>query len=943
MAVIGRANELRLVESFLDDADPGMRVLLLHGEAGIGKTTIWHAALDAAATRGYRVVVTRPTAAEARLPFAGLNDLFADLADTAAPELPPPQRAALDLALMRAGVGTEPMQPLALSLAVLEVLRGAASHQPIALAIDDVQWLDESSAGVVRFALRRLDRAPAVVIATQRTEAPAPAGDAPALADLPAERITRVEIRALGIEAIDRLVDEALGLQLAPTMLRRVHAMSGGNPFYAMEIGRALQARGLDRATGEVPLPESLAGLLRDRLDTLAPDAREVVNHASALSQPTTALLGATLGLERTRSGLAAARDAAVLATGDGPIRFAHPLLATEAYAALDEASRSEVHRHLARVVSEPEELARHLALASASPDAEVADALDMAATHAHARGAPDAAAELSELAAARTPDTDPARAHRLAAAGRYRLMAGDVGHARRILERALDEPDAKGGVARGELLFQLAGVRQLMDDFEAAEALGLEALPHAAGNVTLTVQVKHLLSGVAYVTGRKFAAGAQHAFDAMRLAEQSDDPRLVAAIIGSYASWRYATGHGWELELEQRAKKLEPWMSSFRTLDLPAFDFANIEYWEGETVSSSARIRALEERAERDGDYSSLPFLLAMNAQSDILDGRSDLARGRIERARRLSLTTDQRTALLHTLVEETRLEARLGDADRALGAARQAFALMAATRWSIGEWLMRSDLALLELSRNRPDAAYEHIAEVIGPSEDDEAGRRRWAHAVAVEVLVALGRHDDAALLLGALEADARQRDSPRLSANALRARARLLAATGDLDAADAAIRELMTVSRTMEDPWELARTLFVAGEIHRRARRRAKARSAFTEALETFEFIGARLWADQAREQLGRIGAARAEGGLTPTQQEVAELVAGGLTNRQVAERLFMSPHTVEAHLSVIYRALGIRSRVELDTALRTFAEVRDSAAVIRDSEGTAPAEN
>ena len=343
--MIGREGELRLVGSFLDAAGPGARGLLLHGEAGIGKTTIWQAALDAAAGRGYRVVVTRPTEAEARLPFAGLSDLFADLVDAWGSELPQPQRTALDVALMRASVEGEPMQPLALSLAVLELMRLASSNRPLALGIDDVQWLDESSAGVVRFALRRLETERVIVIATQRTTA---ATAAPAIvADLPAERVVRVPALALGIDEIDRLLDSSLNLHLAPTMLRRVHRLAGGNPFYALEIGRSLMAGGVDPARREVPLPESLGGLVRARLASLPSDAREVAAHVAALSHPAPALLEAALGRERARAGLAEARNVDVLAPGDDPIRFTHPLLASEVYAALDDADRRDLHRRL--------------------------------------------------------------------------------------------------------------------------------------------------------------------------------------------------------------------------------------------------------------------------------------------------------------------------------------------------------------------------------------------------------------------------------------------------------------------------------------------------------------------------------------------------------------------------------------------------------------------
>ena len=931
--MIGREGELRLVESFLAGPGPGTHGLVLQGEAGIGKSTIWQAALDSAAARGYRVVLTRPTEPEARLPFAGLNDLFGDLADTWGRELAPPQQGALDVALMRASVDGGPMQPLALSLAVLELLRVASSNQAVALGIDDVQWLDDSSAGVLRFALRRLESEAVVVIATQRIE-PAGAARPTFLADLPAESVTRVPVRALGADEVDRLLEESLGLRLAPTTLRRVHRLSGGNPFYALEIGRALAARGVDHATGEIPLPESLGGLVRERLAAMPPAAREVANLVAALSNPTATHLDAVLGAERARTGVSAARRAGVLAGGDGPIRFTHPLLASEVYAALGEVERRDLHRRLAGIVSEPEELARHLALGATGQDAAVADALDSAATHAHGRGAPDAAAELSELAASLTSSADVAWARRMAAAGRYRLMAGDAAGARELLERALEEPGANEGPGRAELLFRLSGVRQLMDDFTASEALGREALRHVGEDVPLTVQIKLLLAGISFITGHNWTSGAQHAFEAMELAERVGDPRLLAGTIGAYATWRHATGHGYEPDLARRAAELEPWTGHLRTLDLPEFDIANIEGLEGETASANARIAKLVERAERDGDYSSLPFLLVNITSHDFLEGRSHVVRERLDRAKRLATTTEQRTALVHTLATEARLEARLGNAERALEAASEAFDLMAATKWRVGEWWMRCDVALLELSRGDAQAALDIVADAVAAPGRDEPDRRRWAQAVAVEALVATGRHEEARVTLDALEEHARKLGPPTLTADMLRVRARLLAATGDLEGAGVAIEEAEALHRRFDDGWELARTLLVAGEVYRRTRRRARARAVLREALEIFSFLGARLWATQAREQLARIGATRAEAGLTPTQRRVAELVSSGLTNREAADRLSMSAHTVDAHLKAIYRELGINSRSELAAALAGPA-ARDSAERTRDS--------
>jgi DNA-binding CsgD family transcriptional regulator len=916
--LIGRESELAAVASFLAGARAGARGLLVHGEAGMGKTTIWQAALEASAARGYRVVVTRPTEAEARIPFAGLNDLFGDLVDAWGPELPPPQQAALNVALMRAEVGGEPMQPLALSLAVLELLRSAASHQPMALAVDDVQWLDESSAGVLRFAVRRLEDEPVILVATERTSA---GSLEPAIvADLPADHVVRVPVRALSVDDVDRLLDESLGLKLAPTMLRRVHRLAGGSPFYSLEIGRALQARGVDTATGEPPMPESLSGLLPTRLASLPADASEVIVHVAGLSHPTQALIETAMGPARARAGLAEARAADVLTPDDDPLRFTHPLLASEVYGALDHATRRDLHRRLASIIHEPDERARHLALASDGPDPEVADALDVAANHASGRGAPDAAAELAVLAASLTARSEPDWARRMAEAGRYRLMAGDFARARELLERALEGPEAPVGPGRAELLLGLAEVRQLADDFAASDQLTREALTHAGEDAAVTISIKLRLAGISYITGREWRAGAQHAFEARGLAEKVGDHRLLAATLGPYLTWRYATGQGFDRDLAGQAVELEAWTARFRTLDLPEYDIATIELWEGETGSSLARLGRLVDRAERDGDYSSLPYLLGNLALGDMLDGRRDVARARVERAVRLSFVTDQRTAQVHTLMYQARLEARLGDADRAHDAGHRAFDLMEATSWRAGEWWLRADLALLELSRDDAATALGLVNAALEPPDRDESPRRRWAQAVAVEALVALGRLEDARRALDDFEEYAREHGSPKLIGEGRRARARLLAAGGDIEGADAAVAEAEAIHRRIEDPWELARTLLVSGEVHRRARRRARARAALREALETFAFLGAVLWAEQAREQLARIGASgRVDGGLTPTQRRVAELVVQGLTNRLVADRLAMSAHTVEAHLSAIYRELGISSRGELAAAL------------------------
>lgn len=918
MALIGRETERGIIDAFLDGVGrEGGGVLLLHGEAGIGKTALWQEAVEAARRRGHAVTSTRPTEAEARLPFVGLADLLAEHRDRVGGALPPPQRAALDAALMRVDAADEPIHPLALSLAVLALLRAASDQGPVTLAVDDLPWLDESTASVLRFALRRLEGTRVTVIGAERTSDAAPT---PMLfADLPADRIRRIAVLPLDARALEDLLADALDLRLPPSAARRLHRLSGGNPFYAIEIGRALQARGIDGSQDDVPLPPSLTGLIRERLDALDSDARDVVAHVAALSQPTSAQLEAALGADRARVGLAAARLAGIIVADSDLLRFSHPLLASEAYGGLTDVERCSVHRRLAGVVTEPEELARHLALAATRPDPVVAAALDDAAMRARARGAPDAAAQLSDLAADLTPATDLARARRLAAAGRDRLMAGDVGHARQMLENALDDPIARHGTGRAHVLYQLAVVRLLMDDFAAAEELGTEALRHAGDDPELVVRIRLLLAGIAFITGRGWSAGAKHAAEAMRIADALEDPRLLASTIGAQLTWRHATGHGIDERLAARATELEPETRGMRTLDLPAFDLMNVMVQEGRTAEARTHLEGLLERAERDGDDSSLSFLLGSAALYDFSDGRLADARDRLERAIRLAEVTEQRTALVHSTVIRARIEARAGAARVAANVGAEAFRLMDETGWRAGEWWLRVDLALLELGRDDPVAALGLVEAALDPAVADPTGRRRWGIGIAVEALLALGRAEEAERAL-----PTPRRGIPGgLQADLHRARARVRIALGDADGAGRAIAEAEAAHRRMADPWELARTLLAAGEIHRRTRRRARARSALRESVELLSFVGARTWAARASEELARIDAGHAPGELTTTQRRVADLVAEGLTNRQVADRLSMSVHTVEAHLSATYRSLGIRSRTELRDALAALA--------------------
>jgi DNA-binding CsgD family transcriptional regulator len=225
---------------------------------------------------------------------------------------------------------------------------------------------------------------------------------------------------------------------------------------------------------------------------------------------------------------------------------------------------------------------------------------------------------------------------------------------------------------------------------------------------------------------------------------------------------------------------------------------------------------------------------------------------------------------------------------------------------------------LGFLELSLDRPAEADAYLSKAVELEHAMGVREPAFFRIVPdeVEALVALGRLDDAETLLAPFEEAGRNLDRAWAIATGARCRALLLAARGDIAGASAAADEAVAMHDGLPLPFELGRTRLVRGTVERRAKRKREARDTLTKALEAFDGLGAALWAEKARAELARIGGrAPSSLDLTPTEDRVAALVAAGSTNREAADALFVSIHTVEANLKRIYRKLGVRSRTEL----------------------------
>ena len=342
------------------------------------------------------------------------------------------------------------------------------------------------------------------------------------------------------------------------------------------------------------------------------------------------------------------------------------------------------------------------------------------------------------------------------------------------------------------------------------------------------------------------------------------------------------------------------------------------------------AAARRLGGRARpRRRDESDLAFLLVWLSWLEIRTGDLDAAASIAEEAISLATLTGARS--LHTLALAQRafVHAHRGDVDETRSLCAEV-ATAVEHRGNMPPLWIAASLAVLELSLGDPAAAAAACEPLVVALE---------AHGIAepvtcfflpdaLEALIARGGLDRAERLIDAFEARGRELDRAWALATGGRCRGLLLSARGDLGGAQAALDRAPAAHERIDMPFELARTLLVAGVIERRTRKRARAKASFERALAIFEGAGAALWAQRARAELDRVGLRRSAGGqLTACERRVAELAAEGLTNREVAAALFISPKTVGANLARVYRKLGITSRAQLGVRMASPAQPRD----------------
>jgi|HubBroStandDraft_6_1064221.scaffolds.fasta_scaffold08184_2 DNA-binding CsgD family transcriptional regulator len=879
--LIGRDPEQQLIESLFEEARNGASAaLLIRGEAGIGKTALLDHMADSSGFRTVRCAGTEP---EHDLTFAGLEQLLRPL-QTLLARIPDPQASALQSAL---GIGGERVEDrLLLGLAALNLLAEASGDGPLLCIVDDLQWVDAPSAQALLFAARRLGAEGVVMLFGVRDD-PASWFEAQGLAQLTLPPLSDADAR--------ELIGSCRQTSLAQAARRQLLQQAHGNPLALLELPiddpAGVGASGLD-------------GAFRARVAGLPPQARALLLLAAASES----------GETRTWSELAtlgdlppAARRAGVAAglIGDvDTVVFRHPLARSAVYGASSPAERVEAHRLLAVGATDPLARALHLAAATSQPDDSLAAELQEVAAAATRRGAFASAADTLERSAELS--TDAARVPRLIAAAQANLDAGDSHAASRLAEQALAGTHTPSEQAA---LAAVKGSLELQRGTPAAAYELLTAGAHAVAGEdperALELQAQAMTP--AFVAGWPDRAFSEaHEFVAGLPATRRPHEPFLRLFLSAAAS------AGDEARDAARATLGDAVRAGAASKDFRYLVWAAIaSAYLGDLRSAGALSTRAVALARTAGSFNTLPIALLGSARLDVnaraFDGAEEYAREGIELTRQLEQENFE-TCFSAILV---RCLAARGQIDecRELGETTLSRALAHGLAAAADD--VRLGIAELELSLAHGPAARDMIEAVSHPLF------RLVATPILVEAILLSGDPEPGPETLSALANLAEQAQDPGRLAILERTRA-LLAPSAEL--AESLFLEALSHQLDAQ-PFERARTELAYGEFLRRAQRKTEARVQLRAALATFEGLNTPLWAERARAELEATGVTARKRDpstldtLTPQELRIAKLVAGGATNRDVANQLFLSPKTVEYHLRKVFLKLGLSSRVEL----------------------------
>jgi DNA-binding CsgD family transcriptional regulator len=919
-SLLGREEEISRLTELVAPPYPHSRMLLLLGDPGVGKTVLLAEAARKATPAGVRVLAVAGRESEQDLAFAGLHQLLRPVLDRVT-GLPVRQAEALRGAF---GLSDDPVPPDALltGIAVLTLLSGLSDDGPLLVAADDAQWLDRASLDALAFAARRLEAEHLVLLAAARGAVP-PAG---LERDFP-----QLLLPPLSLPDAGRLLDR----QPRPPRGRfreQVLAQAAGNPLALIELSKMIAADPAAArrwAAEPLPLTGQLTAIMTAQSAALPRETRAALLLAAVADSPDLTA-AAVPGLSAV--ALAPAEAAGLIRLDTPGPQFTHPLVRSAVYHGAPFAERASAHLKVADALrDQPDRYAWHLAAAALEPDEQVATLLEDSAAQAQRHGGAAAAARALERAAELSPGEQD-KARRLLAAADLALPAGQADWVRDLAGKVLtltSDPDLRLA-ARLKAGWSLLWSGRNAEALDTLISVAADASPRRPA---LAWDAAGLAATVAYQTGLPEAcAQARAALDALdalgepvtsaedRRAGWADEHRIwITACTdpfggraetvpymhriarGSLCDPCQVGGAAWILdETELAVRVLREGLSQSRAPGVGGVSGGVLSALEGACIDSGRWDEALAAAREASD--------IAAAYQMETLACLADLATATVAAMR--------------------------GDHDRVAPLLARVRAAVDTSEYRGFAARIRHATALDALAQGNYVTAYAQLSPLF--AADGTPLHQRFSYLAIADLAAAAARADrrlEASILVERALARVDPAPGPRLEQLAARARG-LLAGPADAEAHYAA-----PLADPAGDAWpfDRAQLRLDYGEWLRRQRRINDAKPVLAAALETFRRLGAAPWATRAEAELRACGVAPqaalitpdALDGLTAQQREIVILAGRGLTNTEIADRLFLSPRTVASHLYRSYPKLGISGRHQIHDLLDHQGTLKASA--------------
>ena len=891
--LIGRDDELERLRRSLRRLPREGAVVIVDGEPGIGKSTLVAAAAGSAAVRQVRCTGRQNSASPG---FTGLHQLLQPLLDRL-DAVPVRQRAALSTAL---GLSPGPAPDrLMISLGALSLVEEAAHDRPVLLVVEDAQWLDRSSLAAIAFLARRIRHLPVVLIITLRDGA-----DPGELRPVSAERL---HLRPLPDASIAAILDRRPGGAPGPDRAEILRA-ARGNPLVALELAAALDRRRPAGLPLDRPDTSRLSGAFLDRVAELPERSRALLLLAAAgegMALPE--VMTAALRIGCSAADMAPLQRAGLVVLTGATITFRHPMVPSAVYAAAAAAERERAHLALAEVTTDAGRVAWHRAAASTGQDQSVAASLEEAARRAQQRGAQAEAAAAYTRSARLTPPT-PHRGRRLALAAHAAYMAARIDDAGRLLREAtdlVDDPDSVVRVAATHLTISMVAGRPGMatDDFRAlSRRLGG---PHGRGYPEQRISI--LWCAALNCRGRNLPPEQWRSVAADLDEVESASPLKTFALATVVPPARAASLAPAVARLVDRLPETAYAMIAGAVAAEAVHDHRTaLTAWQwGVEISHRAGATVDEAQCLRGRG---MQRLLAGDPAGALADADHALHLAGTSGAEHIAGLAAAGAALGHVWLGDHRAAREM------LGMLGETPAEAGGLAGLDGHWAA----GLLALDEGRPVEAFDQLDQLR-----HHPVRALWSLADLTEAAVLNGRTRELAGHLRDASAQAAAFAAPRLTLIVERA----LALASDEGAAAVHFAASVAAGVRADSTLELARTRLLFGQWLRRNRRTDEAKDHLALALSAFQQAGAVRWTARAEAEVRAAGlpvrragsARRPRPDLTAQELRVAELAASGLTNKEIADQVYLSHRTVGAVLYRVFPKLGIVKRAQLRAAL------------------------